>query len=227
MLSSLLSAFVVGLLGGVHCVGMCGGIVSTLSFGLPRESRTRLSAMAPFQLAYNLGRIFSYVLAGALMGGLGLLLAQALPLYLAQKTLYVLAGLFMIALGLYLGGWWFGLTRLEQAGGRIWRHLEPIGKRLMPVRNWRQAFVLGLVWGWIPCGLVYSVLVWTVSAGGVWQGAGLMLAFGLGTLPNLLLMGLVAGGIVRWSRRAWVRQIAGLMVMLFGVYSLWQAFGQA
>ncbi len=227
MLSSLLSAFVVGLLGGVHCVGMCGGIVSALSFGLPRESRTRLSAIAAFQLAYNLGRIFSYVLAGALMGGLGLLLAQALPLYLAQKALYVLAGLFMIALGLYLGGWWFGLTRLEQAGDRIWRHLEPIGKRLMPVRNWRQAFVLGLVWGWIPCGLVYSVLVWTVSAGGVWQGAALMLAFGLGTLPNLLLMGLVAGGIVRWSRRAWVRQFAGLMVMLFGVYSLWQAFGQA
>ncbi len=227
MLNGLLSAFAVGLLGGVHCVGMCGGIVSVLSFGLPRESRIRLSAMAPFQLAYNLGRIFSYVLAGALMGSLGLLLAQALPLYLAQKALYILAGLFMIALGLYLGGWWFGLSRLEQAGGRIWRHLEPVGKRLMPVRNWRQAFVLGLVWGWIPCGLVYSALVWTASAGGVWQGAALMLAFGLGTLPNLLLMGLVAGGIVRWSRRAWVRQAAGAMVILFGLYSLWQAIGSA
>ncbi len=227
MLSSLLSAFAVGLLGGVHCVGMCGGIVSTLSFGLPRESRIRLSAMVPFQLAYNLGRIFSYILAGALMGGMGLLLAQALPLYLAQKALYIMAGLFMIALGLYLGGWWFGLTRLEQVGGRIWHHLEPVGKRLMPVRNWRQAFVLGLVWGWIPCGLVYSMLLWTVSAGGVWQGAALMLAFGLGTLPNLLLMGLVAGGIVRWSRRAWVRQSAGVMVILFGLYSLWQAIGSA
>ncbi len=227
MLNGLLSAFAVGLLGGVHCVGMCGGIVSVLSFGLPRESRIRLSAMAPFQLAYNLGRIFSYVLAGALMGSLGLLLAQALPLYLAQKALYILAGLFMIALGLYLGGWWFGLSRLEQAGGRIWRHLEPVGKRLMPVRNWRQAFVLGLVWGWIPCGLVYSALVWTASAGGVWQGAALMLVFGLGTLPNLLLMGLVAGGIVRWSRSAWVRQAAGAMVILFGLYSLWQAIGSA
>ncbi len=227
MLSSLLSAFAVGLLGGVHCVGMCGGIVSTLSFGLPRESRIRLSAMVPFQLAYNLGRIFSYIMAGTLMGGMGLLLAQALPLYLAQKALYIMAGLFMIALGLYLGGWWFGLTRLEQVGGRIWHHLEPVGKRLMPVRNWRQAFVLGLVWGWIPCGLVYSMLLWTVSAGGVWQGAALMLAFGLGTLPNLLLMGLVAGGIVRWSRRAWVRRSAGAMVILFGLYSLWQAIGSA
>jgi len=224
MWTTLLSAFVVGLLGGVHCVGMCGGIVSALTFGLPRESRTRLGAMFPFQLAYNLGRIASYVVAGALMGGLGLLLAQVLPLYYAQKTLFVIAGLFMIALGLYLAGWWFGLTRLEEAGGRLWKRVEPLGRRLMPVKTSRQAFVLGLVWGWIPCGLVYSALIWAVSAGGVLEGAALMLAFGLGTLPNLLVMGLVAGGIVRWSRKAWVRQGAGVMVMLFGVYTLWQAF---
>lgn len=227
LITSLLSAFAVGLLGGVHCVGMCGGIVSALSFGLPRESRTQLSAMAPFQLAYNLGRISSYVLAGALVGGLGLLMAQALPLYLAQKALFVLAGLFMIALGLYLGEWWQGLAYLERAGGWIWQRLEPIGKRMMPVRTPARAYVLGLVWGWIPCGLVYSVLVWTISAGGLWQGAALMLAFGLGTLPNLLLMGLVAGGIVRWSRRPWVRQTAGALVIGFGLYSLWQAFGAA
>ena len=224
MLTTLLSAFVVGLLGGVHCVGMCGGIVSALTFGLPRDKRTRLGAMFPFQLAYNLGRIGSYVIAGALMGGLGFLLAQVLPVYYAQKVLFVFAGLFMIALGLYLAGWWFGLTRLEQAGGWFWQWLEPLGKRLMPVRTAGQAFVLGLVWGWIPCGLVYSVLVLAVSAGGVLTGAALMLAFGLGTLPNLLLMGLVAGGLARWSRRAWVRQGAGVMVMLFGVFTLWQAF---
>ena len=91
----------------------------------------------------------------------------------------------------------------------------------MPVSTSGQAFVLGLVWGWIPCGLVYSALVWVVSAGGVLEGAALMLAFGLGTLPNLLVIGLVAGGIVRWSRKVWVRQGAGVMVMLFGVYTLW------
>ncbi len=225
MLPTLITAFTVGLLGGVHCVGMCGGIVSALSFGLPRELRSDIGAMMPFQLAYNLGRLSSYVLAGAIMGGVGVLLAGFLPLYLAQKILYVLAGVFMLALGLYLAGWWQGLVFVERAGSGIWRRLEPIGKRLMPVKTWRQAYVLGLVWGWIPCGLVYSVLVWTVSAGGVAQGAALMLAFGLGTLPNLLLMGLVAGGMVRWARHAWVRQAAGLMVMVFGLYSLWQALG--
>ena len=91
----------------------------------------------------------------------------------------------------------------------------------MPVRTSGQAFVLGLVWGWIPCGLVYSALVWVVSAGDVLEGAALMLAFGLGTPPNLLVIGLVAGGIVRWSRKVRVRQGAGVMVMLFGVYTLW------
>ncbi len=81
-----------------------------------------------------------------------------------------------------------------------------------------------MVWGWIPCGLVYSALVFSMSAGGMLEGAALMLAFGLGTLPNLLLMGLVAGGIVRWSRKPWVRKAAGASVMMFGLYSLWQAF---
>jgi sulfite exporter TauE/SafE len=222
MLTQLLSAFVVGLLGGVHCIGMCGGIVSTLTFGLPKQTRSRLAATVPFQLAYNLGRILSYTLAGALMGGLGFLLAQMLPLYYAQRALYLLAGLFMLALGLYLAGWWPAWANLEQVGGGLWRRLEPLGKRLMPVRSPAQALVLGMIWGWLPCGLVYSVLVWTVSAGGALEGAALMLAFGLGTLPNLLLMGLVAGGILRWTRKAWVRRGAGLMVMGFGLYSLWQ-----
>ncbi len=223
MLTSVLSALVVGFLGGVHCVGMCGGVVSALTFGLPKESRTRVGAMFPFQLAYNLGRIASYVLAGGLMGGLGFLFAQVLPVYYAQKALFLFAGLFMIAMGLYLGGWWFGLTWLEKAGGGLWRRLEPVGKRLLPVRTVRHAFALGLVWGWIPCGLVYSTLVWAVSAGGVLEGAALMLAFGFGTLPNLLMMGLVAGGMARWSRKVWVRRGAGLMVIVFGLYTLWQA----
>lgn len=222
MLTHLMSAFVVGLLGGVHCIGMCGGIVSALTFGLPREARGRVAATLPFQLAYNLGRILSYTLAGALMGGLGLLLAQVLPLYYAQRVLYLLAGLFMLALGLYLAGWFPNLARLEQVGGGVWRRLEPMGRRLMPVRSPPRAFVLGLIWGWIPCGLVYSVLVWTLSAGGALQGAALMLAFGLGTLPNLLLIGVVAGGILRWTRKAWVRRGAGLMVMGFGLHTLWQ-----
>jgi sulfite exporter TauE/SafE len=218
------AAFAVGLLGGVHCVGMCGGIVGALTFGLPEHKRSGWGAL-PFQLAYNLGRITSYSVAGALVGGLGVLLAGLLPVAAAQRVLLALAGLFMVLLGLYLAGWWNGLRRVEQAGGRLWRHLEPLGRRLLPVRTPWQALALGLVWGWLPCGLVYSVLIWALSAGGALQGAGLLLAFGLGTLPNLLLMGAAAGWLASQVRKPAVRQIAGALVLAFGLYTLAQAAG--
>ncbi len=221
---TLASAFVVGLLGGVHCVGMCGGIVTALTFGLPAERRQRVGAMLPFLLAYNTGRIASYTLAGALMGGAGLLLAQLAPVQTAQRVLLVVAALFMVAMGLYIAGWWTGLGRLERLGGALWRRLEPYGRRLLPVQQPGQALALGALWGWLPCGLVYSALVWAVSSGGAWQGAALMLAFGLGTLPNLLLMGAAAGAISRLARRPLIRQVAGAAVLLFGLWTLWAAW---
>jgi hypothetical protein len=219
---SLFTALVVGLLGGVHCVGMCGGVVATLTAGLPRERRRQLASQIPFQLAYNAGRVASYTLAGALMGALGAVALDFLPLHLAQRILYAIAAAFMLALGLYLGGWWRGLTRVEQLGGLLWRRLEPLGRRFIPVRHWWQALAVGLVWGWLPCGLVYSVLIWSASAGGALQGGLLMLAFGVGTLPNLLGIGLLAGAAARLSEQRWLRQLAGLTVIGFAVYAFAQ-----
>ena len=216
----LLSAFVVGLLGGVHCVGMCGGIVGALSFGLPAERNL------PILLAYNIGRIGSYTLAGALMGALGFYFSGLLPVQTAQRLLLSFAGLFLILMGLYLAGWWNALSRVERAGGVLWRRLEPLGRGLLPVRSVRHGLLLGLLWGWLPCGLVYSALVWTVSAGGALEGAMLMLAFGLGTLPNLLLMGVAAAQLKRWVRRPEVRTIAGTLVIIFGVLLLFDAWGR-
>lgn len=216
------AAFLVGLLGGVHCIGMCGGIVGALTLGLPPERRLGWGAL-PYQLAYNAGRIASYSLAGALVGGLGMLLAGLLPIAVAQRVLLGLAGVFMLLLGLYLGGWWGGLRRLEEAGGGLWRRIEPLGRGLLPVRSPWQALALGAVWGWLPCGLVYSVLIWALSAGGAAQGAGLLLAFGLGTLPNLLLMGAAAGWLAAHVRRPRVRQAAGAVVLAFGLYTLAKA----
>lgn len=216
---SLLSAFLVGLLGGVHCVGMCGGIVGALTLGLPADLQGRTRAMLPYLIAYNGGRIVSYTAAGALMGGVGWLAANAFAVHQAQQVLQALAGLFMIALGLYLAGWWYGLTRVEEAGTVLWRRLEPLGRRLLPVRRPPQAFILGLVWGWLPCGLVYSVLIWAIAAGTPTDGALLLLAFGLGTLPNLLAMGVFAAALSGWVRRGWVRATAGLLVIAFGVWT--------
>jgi sulfite exporter TauE/SafE len=225
--ASYLTAFVVGLLGGAHCAGMCGGIVGALAFGLPEKIRSHFPSTLPYQLGYNLGRITSYVVAGAIMGGLGRLLAEVVPIYPAQRLLLAFAGLFMILLGLYLGGWWVGLARIEHLGGRLWGRIEPYARRLLPVRSPAQAWMLGLLWGWIPCGLVYSMLILTVSAGGIMKGAGLMLAFGLGTLPNLFAMGMVAGSLAHWSKDLRVRRVAGALVIAFGVYTLARLFQPA
>ena len=209
-------AFLVGLLGGVHCVGMCGGIVGAISLGLPGEPRSRW----PLLLAYNLGRIAGYTLAGAIAGGLGLFFSGLLPVQQAQQVLLGFAGVFMVLLGLYLGGWWNLLLSVERAGGALWKRIEPLGRGLLPVRRPGQALVLGALWGWLPCGLVYSVLIWSVSAGGAGEGALLMLAFGLGTLPNLLAMGAAAAQLQRLVRMPWVRRVAGGLIVLFGLFQL-------
>ncbi len=216
---SLLSAFLVGLLGGVHCVGMCGGIVGALSLGLPQgDAATRWR----YQLFYNAGRIISYSLAGALFAGIGWLASSWSGIHQVQLGLQLVAALFMIALGLYLGGWWNGLTYIEQWGGVIWGRLEPLGRRFLPVRSAGQALVLGAIWGWLPCGLVYSVLVWAISVGDPAQGALLLLSFGLGTLPNLLLMGAAADSLAARVRDVRTRRLAGLLVIGFGLYALYR-----
>lgn len=217
---NLAAAFLAGLLGGVHCIGMCGGIVGALGLGLPPEAQKKTTGVLPYLLGYNTGRLISYTAAGALFGGVGALAANLLAVNQAQMVLQFAAGLFMVALGLYLGGWWFGLNRLERAGGTIWRYLEPLGRKLLPVRTLPQALALGLVWGWLPCGLVYSVLVWAIASGSAFQGALLLLAFGAGTLPNLLAMGLFAARLGAWIRLPWVRRLAGGTVIAFGAAAI-------
>jgi hypothetical protein len=216
----LIGAFIVGLLGGVHCAGMCGGIVGALSFGGGEQRRW------PILLSYNAGRIASYTVAGAIMGALGFFFSGLLPVQMAQQLLLTVAAVFLILMGLYLAGWSRLLSRVERAGGVIWRRIEPLGRRFLPVRSVGQGLVLGALWGWLPCGLVYSALVWTVSSGGALQGAALMLAFGLGTLPNLLLMGVAAQQLSRWVRLPIVRWSAGALVVGFGLVLLVDAWGR-
>src|SRR5512134_898572 len=213
--TAYVSVFLVGLLGGVHCLGMCGGIVGALSLQKPGGRPA-----ARFQLAYNLGRILSYGAAGALAGALGaagLLLAGAAP---ARVALFVLANLMLIALGLYLMGAWQGVAALERAGGAVWALVRPIALRFIPVDSWPRALASGLLWGWLPCGLVYSVLTTAMFAGSAGRGFLVMAVFGLGTLPNLLAIGVAAERIRPVLQRRWVRVAAGLVVAAFGVIGL-------
>lgn len=221
--SMFLTAFLVGLLGGVHCLGMCGGVVGTLTFSLSPQHQLSQWRMLPFQLAYNLGRISSYVIAGALIGLLAASLTTLVPFLPFQQALQIFAGLFMLALGLYLAGWWNGIVVIEKIGGRLWRRVQPYTHKLTPVKSLHQAWLYGLVWGWLPCGLVYSVLIMAFSAASATQGALVMLAFGLGTLPNLMLMGVFAFYFTRLARTRWVKRVAGLSVMAMGIWQMYLA----
>lgn len=209
--TSFFALFLVGLLGGTHCVGMCGGIVGALSMGGGRWS---------LHLAYNTGRILSYGLAGALAGALGAASLGLAGQTTARLVLYVFANLMLVALGLYLLGVTGALALTEKAGQKLWRRIQPLTRRFLPARTVAQALPLGLLWGWLPCGLVYGALASALSAGSAWHGAGLMLAFGLGTLPNLLLAGVLLGRFNHFVRNVWVRRISGILVLGFGVYGL-------
>ncbi len=210
--SAFLALFLVGLLGGTHCVGMCGGIVGALSMGAP--------ARWSMHLAYNTGRIASYAAAGALAGALGaasLTLEGQAPVRL---VLYLLANLMLVALGLYLLGVTRALAFTERAGQHLWRYIQPLTRRFLPAQTVQQALPLGILWGWLPCGLVYSALTTALSAGSPGRGALLMLAFGIGTLPNLLLAGMLLARLNEFVRRPLVRNASGLLVLGFGIYGL-------
>jgi hypothetical protein len=131
----------------------------------------------------------------------------------------------MILFGIYLAGWWHTLLFLEKAGARLWKHLEPVGRRWLPVRHAGQAFLLGLVWGWLPCGMVYAALAMALASGSAAGGAATMLAFGLGTLPTLLTVGLAYNALRRFLQDPRVRMVAGILVILLGLVMLLAAPG--
>lgn len=214
----LFTAFATGLLGSTHCVGMCGGISAALSFALPPEARQGWRLLA-FQLAYNSGRILTYTLLGVAVGALA---HGVLGGWAQSPWPRVAAGLFMIALGLYLAGWWLGLQKLERVGGSLWKVLEPLRKVVFPVNRFWKALVAGGLWGFLPCGLVYSALALALARADAVLSGGVMLAFGLGTLPVLLLTGAFAGKVRSLMQNAGTRRLAGVLVILFGVWTAGQ-----
>lgn len=216
----LVSALLMGLLGSSHCVVMCGGVVAMTCSALPLARRGRVGAQLPYVLAYNAGRIASYAAAGAVAGALGATLASFGVVERAQLALRIAAGVMMIAVGLYVAGLARALRWLERAGEPVWRRVAPVARRLVPVRSPAQALALGLLWGWMPCGLVYAALAASVTSGGALGGAATMAAFGAGTLPTLVAMGSAAALVARLARVRWVRAAAGVAIVAFGVVQI-------
>ena len=217
-LPPLAAAFVFGLLGGAHCIGMCGGIMSALTFAVPPSMR-QPRRLAGLLLGYNLGRISSYMIAGALVALLGSVLNHALDSF--ALVLRILAAVMLILMALYIANWWKGLLRIEALGRVLWHRIEPIGRRLMPVVKVPQAFALGSLWGWMPCGLIYSMLAWSLAVAEPLRAAAMMGAFGLGTLPAVLATGVAARRVSIWIRSPATRTLAALLIITFAVWQLW------
>jgi sulfite exporter TauE/SafE len=196
---------------------MCGGVVAVACSALPLRKRPSVAGQLPYVLAYNGGRILSYATAGALAGAIGAALASVGSVAKAQIALRLAAGVVMIAVGAYVAGLGRPLRWIENHGAPLWRRIAPLGRALVPVRSIPGAFALGLVWGWLPCGLVYAGLAAAVTSGSALGGAATMAAFGAGTLPMLLALGSAAAFVARAARRRWVRTAAGATMIAFGV----------
>ena len=207
------AAFAAGLLGGMHCAGMCGGIV----VGLSASARGPLVVR---QLQFNGARIASYGVAGAGAGAAGSLLQLAGPMLYVQAGLFALANVLLVMLGLYVAGWGRAVLRLESPGRFLWRRIEPFARRFFPVDTAGRALAAGALWGWVPCGLVYSVAPLALASGSAAGGAAVMIAFGLGTLPALMAAGLGAVRLAAIRRSPWVRRGAGMLLITMGVVGL-------
>lgn len=218
MASSLLiaTALAAGFFGSPHCLGMCGGIVSALSFALNQQQAKQRFYL---QSLYHLGRLLSYSLLGLLVGLLGQGLLSPLA---GSKWPYIFTSIMMIAFGLYLAGWWRGLDKLERFGAKLWQTMTPLRQRFMPINNSPRALAAGMLWGFLPCGLVYSALALAMTSANPLTSSAVMLAFGLGTLPMMLLAGSTAGALKQKLQQHGWRTANGLLIMAFGIWTLLQ-----
>lgn len=218
-LDVFISALLIGFLGAGHCIGMCGGISSALTFAIKQEEKfQRLKIVC----AYNAGRILSYVIIGSIAASLAAALQN-----LGFPYFRVLAAILMILMGFYLSGFWKVLVWLERGGKFLWRYIQPFGNRLMPVKNVRDALLLGALWGWLPCGLVYTALAFSTAQANYLDGAIVMLAFGLGTLPAVITGSFAADLIRRMMQGRAFRYLSALVMILFGVWTLYGSLGHA
>ena len=207
--------FLLGFFGGTHCVGMCGGLSSAFALQLPPHLN-RLGLI----VLLNLGRISSYVLIGLIVGLVGQIGISLDDTRWLQNGLYVAANILLLLLGLYLAGLSTAATQIERIGRPIWKRLNPILNRLLPIKSVPACFGVGMLWGWLPCGLVYSASLYALGSGNAVQGGLYMLAFALGTLPNLLAMGIFAAQLKTLLQRRAIRLCAGLLVACWAVFRL-------
>ncbi len=212
---SFISAFIVGLAGSLHCVGMCGGIAGALRAAVPGGQPP-----LTYIFSYNLGRITSYAIAGAVTGVLGQVARASVSHGL--MIFQLLSAVMLIAMGLYLAQWWRGLARLEKLGNGLWQRIRPWSKRFIPFKSPLSAFPYGFIWGWLPCGLVYSTLTWALVSGDGLYGAATMAAFGLGTFPALIAVSLGAGWLLKLLQHPKTKSLVAICLIIYAIFLIYR-----
>jgi len=212
------SALLIGFMSSAHCVVMCGGVASILSANIPLHHRNA-SIKLVYLLAYNAGRLFSYCMAGALLGySFGFF---ALKSHLIFAILQLISGVMLVLVGLYVGQWLNIISYIERLGKTLWAYISPLAKRQIPFKSPYGAISFGLVWGWLPCGLVYSTLTWAAASGSSGQGALIMLGFGVGTLPAMFALGIVADTIKTLLQHRLVKHLSAILIIGFGIQHIY------
>ena len=230
-----LSAFVIGLLGSGHCIVMCGGISTLLTSAIKVNQQhkdltnntltnntltnnTLTNNRYIIVLAYHIGRILSYSVIGAVVAFTSSIAVKNIGISIV--FLKTITGFFLILLGLYIAKWLMWLNYIELLGKHIWRYLSPKTKRFIPIQNSQSAFFLGCLWGWLPCGLVYSTLTWALASANIIDGFFIMLFFGLGTLPALLSLSLGVFNIKALLSQKLFRNVTAILIILYGIYTI-------
>ncbi|MBD3727228.1 MAG: sulfite exporter TauE/SafE family protein [Moraxella osloensis] len=205
-----LAAFSMGLFGSPHCLGMCGGIVTAFGLSMQHVSDSKKNGLI---LTYHLGRLISYSLLGLIASVVGVAIFQSIMSNSAPRivlgAVLVLIGLAMLGLPLF--------NQLEKVGMRFWQSLAPLRKKVFPIDTFGKALFAGLLWGFLPCGLVYGALMMAIAGNNIATGAALMFVFGLGTMPMLIATQKTVGMLQSSIKNFRLRQINGVIMMLSGL----------
>lgn len=224
MINDFIAALVIGLLGAGHCLGMCSGIAGAITFST-NAKQSKFTSFISLVL-YNFGRVSSYTLAGAIFAAS----SSAFIVFFGGKEaliyLRIFAAILMLLLALYISRLWFGLLVLEKMGQSVWQYIKPLAQYFLPLKHPIFALPLGFLWGWLPCGLVYSTLSWAASSGSAGNGALIMLGFGIGTLPAMLTVGTLSQQLKVTLNHRYFRTVSALLLAIFALHTFYVALQQ-
>ncbi len=219
--AGLVAALMAGLLGSVHCFGMCGGIAGALQLAVPKKS-----SVLTYLLSYNFGRILGYSILGLVAGLVSLSVAKTVGPEYGLNSLRIIGAVFLVLMAAYIGRWWMILSKFEQLGQKVFNPVRNFGKRWLPLSNPFQAVFLGIFWGFLPCGLVYSALAYSAASTNMTESVLRMTAFGIGTLPAVGLMGASAARLKTWLQKPAIKQLAAISLVVVAIWTVYPVIMQ-